>query len=117
MCLALKSEQLSVIVINAYAPNDHSLEFFENMFEKLIHFKDRFPLHEVVVAGDLNLVIDPETDSVNRVASVRENISSVLVRDNLTIMEISDSYREKLKKGGYTWNRGNIYSRLDYVFC
>ena len=117
VCLALKSEQLSVIVINAYAPNDHSLEFFENMFEKLIHFKDRFPLHEVVVAGDLNLVIDPETDSVNRVASVRENISSVLVRDNLTIMEISDSYREKLKKGGYTWNRGNIYSRLDYVFC
>jgi hypothetical protein len=36
--------------------------------------------------------------------------------NNCQQIQIPDGYRLKHNIGGYTWNRGECYSRLDYVF-
>ena len=115
VCLVIKTEQLSVIAINWYAPNDHEITFFDEAFNKLIDLKDKYPEHLVVIAGDLNLVIDPCEDSINRPYSNQERISRQLVKENLRVLEIEDAYRALQPTGGYTWSRGNVFSRLDYV--
>jgi hypothetical protein len=45
-CLVLKSKNLSLITFNVYAPNDHDVRFFEMVFERLLYFKDKYPLQE-----------------------------------------------------------------------
>ena len=112
---ALTSGNVSIIVVNSYAPNDHNLNNFEELFNKLIEYKDKFPDHEVVLAGDLNLVMNKESDSINRVDSAQERISRDLITNNLAVLDMFDVFRQLHKLGGYTWSRGNKYSRLDYV--
>jgi len=114
-CTAITSEELSVIAINAYSPNDHNVQFFEVLFEKLLEFKDKYPDYSVIMAGDFNLVIDPANDAINRANVASEKVSRQLVIDNLKVLELSDAYRKVQGVGGFTWSRGKIYSRLDYV--
>jgi len=115
-CIVISCEQMSLIVVNVYAPNDHSIGFFEAMFERIIEFRDRYPNHQIIVAGDFNLVINEAQDSVNRLKVNSEVVSSRLVSDNFRVLGLEDAYRKIEKCGGYTWARGNIFSRLDYVF-
>ena len=116
VCVAIKSELISAIVFNMYAPNDHDLQSFESLFEKIVYFKDKFPEFEFIMAGDFNLVLDPEEDSIKRIDSAREKISRNLLKENLRVLEISNAYRKCERTGGYTWSRGGTFSRLDYVF-
>ena len=115
ICTALTNEQVSVIVINAYSPNDHNVPYFETLFDKLIEFKDKYPDYSVIMAGDFNLIIDPANDAINRVDTSNERVSRQLVSDNLRVLELSDAFRRVEEVGGFTWNRGKTYSRLDYV--
>ena len=114
--VVIKNELTSLIIVNLYAPNDHDIDFFEGVFNTLIELKDKYPEHEVVIAGDLNLVLDPDKDSVNRVDTAQERISRTLLKENCKILELEDAYRSKNKEGGYSWYRGNVFSRLDYIF-
>jgi endonuclease/exonuclease/phosphatase family metal-dependent hydrolase len=41
---------------------------------------------------------------------------SDVIRNNNQVAELSDTYRSVHTEYGYTWKRGIIYSRLDYIF-
>jgi hypothetical protein len=41
---------------------------------------------------------------------------SDVIRNNNRVAELSDAYRSNHDDDGYTWKRGKIYSRLDYIF-
>ena len=114
-CTVMSCEQLAVIAINVYAPNDHDISCFDALFDKLLELKDKYPEHMITAAGDLNIVLDQHCDSINRQVTKNELISSKLVRDNLRVLELVDSFRKIESKGGYTWTRGNVFSRLDYI--
>ena len=43
------------------------------------------------MAGDYNLVMDLNSDLVNRSVSAGENISKLLVKDNLEVLGLVDS--------------------------
>jgi len=62
----ISSDQLSLIIANVYAPNDHEVTYFEELLNKILEFRDKFPEHEIVIAGDFNLVLNVKVDSVNR---------------------------------------------------
>ena len=115
ICTALISKQASVIVINAYSPNDHNVPLFETLFDKLIELKDKYPDYSVIMAGDFNLVLDPANDALNRVDTSTERVGRQLVSDNLRVLELSDAFRRVEEVGEFTWNRGKTYSQLDYV--
>ena len=69
------------------------------------------------MAGDFNLVLDPDLDSINRTSTSNEKIVSTFVKDSMNALSLKDVYRTFSKEKGFTWNRGRCYSRLDMVFA
>jgi len=103
-------------VVNLYAPNENSLEFFEEIFTQSIRIKDKYD-SELIIAGDYNLVINKEVDSVERLQTANENIVSDFVKGSLAALGLKDCYRQVHQDRGYTWCRGNCLSRLDMIFA
>jgi len=56
------------------------------------------------------------TDSINRGGSQSEALLSDVIRNNNKVAELSKRYRSVHADNGFTWKRGTIYSRLDYIF-
>jgi exonuclease III len=53
---------------------------------------------------------------MNRNRSKTEELLSTLICENNKVIESVDAYRSINPKDGYTWKRGDCYSRLDYIF-
>jgi exonuclease III len=113
--IVLERSETSFIMVNVYAPNDHNLNFFANLFNKIIETQISFPMANTIMAGDFNLVLT-ESDSVNRTMSNIEQQCQTLVNRNLNRLNLVDSYRKLNPKGGFTWARGSCMSRLDMIF-
>jgi len=71
----------------------------------------------LIIAGDFNLVINKNLDSVERLQTNIEQIVSDFVKDSSAAIGLKDCYRQVHQKGGYTWSRGNCLSRLDMIFA
>ena len=71
-----------------------------------------------VVAGDFNLVINPDVDSIGRQQTRDECLATNKLKEIMTKYSLMDSYREINKWGGFTWGRDNpvyLRSRLDMI--
>jgi exonuclease III len=118
LIVAIKKEEEKFIVVNSYYPNDHraSLDFASELYERVIQFQQRYPDFDTTCAGDLNICISKESDSLNRNRTKAEALLADLIVENHKIVEVTDAYRAIVEKEGYTWRRGDCYSRLDYIF-
>jgi len=112
----LRKNGFTVSFINIYGPNDHNIQFFDGVFNEAVRLKDKYD-DVVFICGDFNLVIDAASDSVSRSQSAQEIVSSELVGENMSALQMFDCYRAFTKVGGYTWNRGICYSRLDMIYA
>jgi len=113
--ITIKKQWGTYTIINLYAPNDHSLEFFEAICNLAIEHKDKYD-SDLIITGDFNLVSDSKLDSVNRIQTNNEKIVSDFVKDSFTAIGLKDGYRILHKLGGYTWSRGECMSRLDMIY-
>jgi exonuclease III len=52
---------------------------------------------------------------ISKKTSVETDLTDTIKQHNLNC-ELIDTYREKNKELGFTWNRGDCYSRLDYIY-
>jgi exonuclease III len=118
LIVAIKKEDEKFIVVNSYYPNDHKagLIFSGELYEKIIQFQQQYPDFDTIYAGDLNMCISKEADSMNRNRTKSEELLANLVVENNRVVEVTDAYRAIRQEDGFTWRRGNCYSRLDYVF-
>ncbi len=118
LVIAISKEGEKLIVANCYYPNDHkqSITFTNDMCEKIIQFQQNHPDAETIYAGDFNMCVSNDEDSLNRNKTKQEDDAAKLLSQNNKIIEVRDAYRHKFPTGGFTWNRGKCYSRLDYVF-
>ena len=115
-CLAsLKKFNTIFSFANIYAPNNHDLNFFAQVFNRLIDSQTAHPDSSLILAGDFNFVLD-EIDAVNRNNTPTEIQCRTQFTRNINRLDLQDSYRIKQKEGGYTWYRGNCMSRLDMIF-
>jgi len=107
----------NTIIANAYFPNDHKegINFAEDMYRRILEVQAEFPESSTICAGDYNVCLTTE-DSMGRVGSHTEKMLAEVIQNNNEVTELSDAYRSIHKKEGFTWKRGNIYSRLDYIF-
>ncbi len=123
MCILVvqKSEE-QYIFVNIYAPNDHyqSLIFFETVTKHINEMKDKYSSAQIVFSGDLNVIMDPNFDSIGRNQTKQE----VKVVKKLTyikkLLGLVDTYRLIHKYGGYTWGKNNpnfMRSRLDHIMA
>jgi len=113
--LALEKLDTIFIFANIYAPNNHDINFFSEVFNKLIELQISHPGAHIVLGGDFNLVIS-ESDSINRVTSIIEAQSRTLIKRSVERLNLIDTYRVKHQSGGFTWYRGDCMSRLDMIF-
>ena len=106
---------------NIYSPNNHNVArgFFANALEKWDEYcnnlVDPNSIASYVVAGDLNCVISGK-DSQNR---NRTKAERDLAEDITTYMDdrgLFDSVLRSPNGNNFTWNRVNIFSKIDYIY-
>jgi exonuclease III len=114
---AIQNDEVKLIVSNSYFSNDHGIgiKFTEDLYTKILEFQHKFVDHVTVSAGDFNTCLTIG-DSLNRQRTHKEEILSEAIRNNNKITKLVDGYRSVHNTEGYTWKRGKIYSRLDYIF-
>ena len=110
---------------NLYSPNNHNVA--KDFYEEVIEQWDSYFEHNKqlttqtndctfsIIAGDFNCVIHEE-DLQNR---NRTKAERVLAANISTFMEDRGLYDTTLRSSNgnnYTWNRGNIFSKIDYIF-
>ena len=113
----LQNANTNIIVANVYYPNavKEALEFSESFYLQLMNFQHNNPSAMSVIMGDMNVCFN-KSDYLNRQVRVGESDLAKAITMNNETCEVSDAYRLRHKVGGYTWNRGLCFSRLDYIF-
>ena len=106
--------------INVYAPNDHvlTLELLSKITQLIEDQIEKQPTVNIIVAGDFNMVINPDLDSIGRNQTGNEKLAVDSLRRLMVKFNLIDSYRCKNEWGGFTWGRDNpsyMRSRLDMI--
>ena len=103
-----------MLLVNIYAPNVDSPGFFQEIFGSI----ERYHVDTYLIAGDLNLAIDPYRD---RKGSCNNNDNAAMWlkahMENQDIYDVWRFYNSEVE--GYTWYRRKpklVLSRLDYIF-
>jgi exonuclease III len=99
------------LFVSIYSPNSgKNAEFYTSFFSKVNAMVNRFNVDNVYISGDFNLVLfDSKT---NRPQSTYEKKLSKIVLSEMSLLGlkcINDCSK-------HTWNRGNKFSTLDYIF-
>jgi hypothetical protein len=117
LLLVVQNKVEKFLVVNVYCPNNHSksLEFINNVYINILEVLNNHPDCYIVIGGDFNSCLT-EKDYLNRNRTQIEVELTKLITQNNEICELTDSYRLLNKDPGYTWNRGECYSRLDYIY-
>ncbi len=115
--IVVQNKNEKYLLVNIYCPNDHktSINFVEEVYIKVIQILNDHPDCFVILAGDFNCCMTA-SDYLNRNKTVVENDLTLLIKQNNEMCDLVDSYKTKNTEAGYTWNRGECYSRLDYIY-
>ena len=115
--VAIENEVNKFVVGNVYFPNDNreAIRFGEEYYNKLIQVQSSHPEYYTVSMGDYNTCFKSE-DYISRLTSKKELELVKSIEVNNDASELVDAYRTMHKEGGFTWNRGKCFSRLDYIF-
>ena len=115
--VVIRNDTSKLILMNSYFPNDHkeAQQLAEGVYSKLLETQSNHPDHQTIWAGDFNVCLTP-IDCLNRQRATSERRLAETLIENNKILRIEDSYRKVNSKEGYTWKRGECYSRLDYIF-
>ena len=111
LILETETEGKMATLINIYGPNRDDPEFYRTILKK-INEKENL----VIIAGDFNLVLNPDEDLVNYIninnPRAREEVLNIMIEVNLV-----DVWRElNLEKQQFTWRRKATHqqARLDF---
>ena len=67
----LKNNNLSLIIANVYAPNDHNVNYFNQLKDLVLDIQTDHPTYSVIIMGDFNITLEAR-DGINRNASQEE---------------------------------------------
>ena len=110
----LVGKNLSVIVSNVYAPNDHNEEYFDHLKDIMLDIQIVHPTIPVITLGDFNIVLE-DRDSINRNANANEVNARRILKDLMYDINLKDCFRELVPTGGFTWQRNNAIAATDTV--
>ena len=104
--------EISIRLINIYAPNTDSPHFFIEI-QKFIEENE---MNYLILCGDFNLVLDPKLDSQNYI-NINNPQARKTLTESLTVYNLIDTFRyfhPDLRR--YSWRRKNPVkqARLDY---
>jgi exonuclease III len=113
----VQRDEVKYLLVNVYCPNDHkaSLVFIEGIYSKILEITYEHPDCHVILGGDFNSCLT-ELDYLNRNKTKCEIVLTKVIQQNNSMCGLLDSYRKLNSDPGYTWSRGECYSRLDYIY-
>ena len=109
---------------NIYSPNNHGQA--KNFYNTLFNNWDEY-CNEVlrtlptdnnlnsIIAGDLNCVIN-NSDLQNRNRTSSEKELAEVIESHMSNRGLLDSVLRSSNGNNFTWNRGNTFSKIDYIF-
>ena len=99
---------------NIYAP--HTLLEKKTFYEKLNNFLVTINHSSALICGDFNTALIPGIDTISGKAHNSQEIK--LFQNLIDDFELADTWRERNGQlRDFTWCRGNIARRLDYILC
>ena len=113
----IQENDQKILLVNVYCPNDHrqSIKFAEQVYCKILEIRNEIPDCYVVLAGDFNSCMN-DNDYLNRNRLAAEKELTKFIKSSNTMCDLVDSFTTVNNGTGFTWNRGNCYSRLDYIY-
>ena len=108
----LKLGDITIKLVNIYAPNTDNPRFFQNLKSKL----DQNEQEYTIICGDYNLILDSKLDCSNY-TNLNNPQARKSVLDLMHDKHLIDAYRlHNPQKTRYTWRRKNPLkqARLDY---
>ena len=109
--LDITIEGFRLSLINIYGPNKDEPHFYKDILTDILEFGN-----PVIMAGDFNLVLNPEQDTF-QYANINNPKAREVVMDMLIELSLIDVWRElNIEKFQYTWRRKNPVkqARLDF---
>ena len=108
--------KVTYIVANLYAPNpnnEHKIDFFNEVFDCIMEFEERFSCSNTLVLGDFNLIFD-DSEQRNRLHTAQEKRVASSVKELYLAMGLTDVWPGRK---GFTWRRPNteIFSTIDRI--
>ena len=112
LSVILKLGDQTIHLINIYAPNKDTPDFFKCLREKI----ENSTCDYCIICGDFNLVIDPNKDSYNYKHINNPQARNCLI-ESMNAIGLKDAFRffnEDVRR--YTWHKKNPvrHARLDY---
>ena len=117
-CQKSNENEVAYIVANVYAPNANNqskVDFFEKMLDKIYEYEEIYNCHNVLVAGDFNLIFHPN-EAKNRNYTAQEKRTARMVKQLLEEGLLTDCWTGE--KNCFTWRRPNTdtFSCLDRIY-
>ena len=100
-------------LVNIYSPNERQVDFLGKVLGKLMEFKKG----GVILAGDLNLCLDPKVDTTSKTLRINK-VQAKKIKEKLFTNQLADIWRILHPKDrDYTCYSSvhGTYSRLDYI--
>ena len=115
-CQKVGDQGVTYIVANIYAPNPNSndkIDFFNEVFEAIAEFQERYGCEKILVLGDFNLTFK-ESERKNRNYSMQEQRVANIVKDQISSLGLKDIWDSSV---GFTWRRPNTdtFSTIDRI--
>ncbi len=113
----IQEGEIKLLIVNIDCCNDHrqSIKLIEEVYCNILATINEIPDCHVILGGDFNSCMTRE-DFMNRNWMQVEEELTKSIRANNKVCNLIDSYNLNKKTAGYTWSRGNCYSRLDYIY-
>ena len=109
----LEINDSKIALINLYAPNTDSLNFFNTLEQTIEELSE----YNLIIGGDFNVVMNFEEDKLNGRDDTNKNVSNK-INQIKNMNDLIDIYRNlNPYKREYTWHSNNtppIFCRLDY---
>jgi len=104
---------IEMLLVNIYAPNNDDPGFYERVFDAI----RGFDVENIVMGGDMNLVLDVTIDKNGGRAQTNEKARECMVK-HMEVLELVDIWRVKNpEKKEFTWRRRKphiVQCRLDF---
>ena len=110
--IVLEIKKEDYVFANLYGPNRDEPDFYRQLYKVLADMN----VHNIIIAGDWNLVLDPSRDYQNY-KHINNPKSKEVVEEIIEHLDLNDIWRELNPEARrFTWRRTNPFqqSRLDF---
>ena len=111
LILSCKICNKNVKLISIYGPNRDNPAIYQDLGNRMSKYENDL----FILAGDFNLILNPDIDSFNYVNLNNQNARDQVI-NLMTNYNLIDCWRENnIESKEYTWFRKNPIKKLDYI--